>query len=101
LLAAGAATLGLPAHAATPVTFFVSPTGSDNNSGTGAGSPFKTLTKAQSAVRAVDKSTSGPITVTLAGGVYRLSSTLTFTAVDSGGAAGNIWWTAASGQVPV
>jgi len=94
--------LALPAHAATAVTFYVSPSGSDSNSGTSSSSPFKTLTKAQSAVRAVDKSTSGPITVLLAGGVYRLSSTLTFTAADSGGgSAGTIWWKAVSGQFPV
>jgi hypothetical protein len=100
--AAGAGMLALPAHAATAVTFFVSPGGSDNNAGTSASAPFKTLTKAQSAVRAVDKSTSGPITVSLAGGVYRLSSTLTFTAADSGGgSAGTVWWKAASGAFPV
>ncbi|OLE26958.1 MAG: hypothetical protein AUG44_11440 [Actinobacteria bacterium 13_1_20CM_3_71_11] len=94
--------LALPAHAATAVTFYVSPSGSDSNSGTSSSSPFKTLTKAQSAVRAVDKSTSGPVTVFLAGGVYRLSSTLTFTAADSGGgSAGTIWWKAVSGQFPV
>ena len=101
LLATGAV-LALPAHAATAVTFFVSPTGSDSNAGTSAGAPFRTLTKAQSAARAIDKSTSGPITISLAGGVYRLSSTLTFTAADSGGGtAGTVWWKAAAGQFPV
>ncbi|MBK6018248.1 right-handed parallel beta-helix repeat-containing protein, partial [Streptomyces sp. MBT53] len=94
--------LTLPAHAATAVTYFVSPGGSDDNTGTSAATPFRTLTKAQAAVRAVDTSTSGPITVTLAGGVYRLTKTLTFTAADSGGGtAGTVWWKAAAGQTPV
>ncbi|MFI0821628.1 right-handed parallel beta-helix repeat-containing protein [Streptomyces sp. NPDC021098] len=91
-----------PARAAAAVTYFVSPTGSDSNAGTSAAEPFRSLTKAQTAVRAVDKSTSGPVTVTLAGGVYRLAKTLTFTAADSGGgSAGTVWWKAASGQSPV
>ncbi|WP_374195678.1 DUF3500 domain-containing protein, partial [Streptomyces sp. MBT53] len=67
--------LTLPAHAATAVGYFVSPGGSDDNTGTSAATPFRTLTKAQAAVRAIDTSTSGPITVTLAGGVYRLTKT--------------------------
>lgn len=96
------AALTLPARAASAVTFYVSPGGSDSNPGTSSDAPFRTLTKAQAAVRAIDKSTSGPITVTLAGGVYRLARTLTFTAADSGGGtAGTVWWKAASGQSPV
>lgn len=91
-----------PAHAATAVSYFVSPSGSDSNPGTSADAPFRTLTKAQTAVRAIDKSTSGPITVTLAGGVYRLAKTLTFSSADSGGGtAGTVWWKAAAGQTPV
>ncbi|MFF7654391.1 right-handed parallel beta-helix repeat-containing protein [Streptomyces sp. NPDC007983] len=90
------------ARAADAVAYFVSPTGSDSNAGTSAAEPFRTLTKAQTAVRAIDKSTSGPVTVTLAGGVYRLTKTLAFTAADSGGGtAGTVWWKAASGQSPV
>lgn len=96
LLVAGPAALAAPA----PVTFYVSPTGSDGNSGTSQSSPFQTLRKAQSAVRAVDQSASGPITVYLAGGDYRLSSPLTFTAADSG-SNGDIWWRAESGAAPV
>jgi hypothetical protein len=101
LLAAGAA-LALPAHAATAVTFYVAPSGSDSNSGTSASSPFKTLQKAQSAVRAVDQASSGAITVYLAGGTYRLTSPLVFTAADSStGTAGSIWWKAQQGAFPV
>ena len=106
MFAAGALGLGTvavaaPAHAAlAPVTFYVSPTGSDADSGTSTGSPFKTLTKAQAAVRAVDQADSGQVTVYLAGGDYRLTAPLTFTAADSG-TNGDIWWRAESGQYPV
>ncbi|MEU2775047.1 hypothetical protein ABZ646_19400, partial [Streptomyces sp. NPDC007162] len=50
LLAVGVLTL--PARAASAVTYFVSPSGSDSNPGTSAAAPFRTLTKAQTAVRA-------------------------------------------------
>src|SRR5436305_12315399 len=101
LVVAGVA-VALPAHAANAVDFFVSPTGSDSNSGTSASSPFKTLQKAQSAVRAVDQANSGAITINLAGGTYRLTSPLVFTAADSStGTAGSIWWKAESGAAPV
>ena len=101
LVVAGAA-FALPAHAATAVDFFVAPSGSDSNAGTSVDSPFKTLQKAQLAVRGVDQSTSGAITVHLAGGTYRLASPLVFTAADAGtGAGGTVWWKAASGAAPV
>jgi hypothetical protein len=97
----GAALLfGPPGHAATPVAFYVSPTGSDTNSGTSTSSPFKTLAKAQSAVRGVDQATSGPVTVNLAGGDYRLSTPLSIVSNDSG-TNGDIWWQAEPGAFPV
>jgi hypothetical protein len=100
--ALGVAGLALPAHAATTVTYYVSPSGSDTNTGTSVDSPFRTLGKAQSAVRVVDKSTAGTVTVYLAGGTYRLSQPLTFTAADSGtSATGTIWWRNFAGQFPV
>src|SRR5437660_11598561 len=101
VLGVGGAALAAPAvAAAAPVHFFVSPTGSDSNAGTSAASPFQTLQKAQSAVRAVDQASSGPITVDLAGGDYRLSTPLAFTAADSG-TNGTIIWEAESGTQPV
>src|SRR5690242_9439012 len=73
------------AHAAlAPVDFYVSPTGSDTNAGTAATAPFRTLAKAQSAVRGVNQAASGAVTVNLAGGDYPLTQPLTFTAADSG-----------------
>ena len=96
LLTSGVAAGAAPA----PVSFYVSPTGSDSNSGTSQSSPFQTLQKAQAAVRAVDQASAGPVTVYLAGGDYRLSSPLTFTTADSG-TNGDVWWRAESGAFPV
>ncbi|HYS38815.1 MAG TPA: right-handed parallel beta-helix repeat-containing protein [Pseudonocardiaceae bacterium] len=97
----GGLALAAPASAApAPVNFFVAPGGSDGNQGTSAASPFQTLAKAQSAVRAVDQSTAGPITVNLAGGDYRLTAPLAFTAADSG-TNGTITWQAEAGAFPV
>ena len=105
LAAAGLAAgpLVTAAHAAAaPVNFYVSPTGSDSNAGTTLAAPFQTLAKAQTAVRAVDQATAGAITVNLAGGDYRLSKPLTFTAADSAtGTAGDITWKAEPGAFPV
>jgi len=102
-LVAASLSLAAPAEAAAAaVNFYVSPTGSDANSGTSASSPFQTLARAQTAVRAVDQATSGAITVNLAGGTYRQTAPLTFTAADSAtGTAGDIWWKAEPGAYPV
>lgn len=64
--------------------FHVSPTGSDFNVGSSA-SPFQTLQKAQNAVRAaLTHSNPGSITVSVADGLYPLSSPLYFNSTDSG-----------------
>lgn len=52
-----------PAFAATQATYYVSPTGNDNNNGTSPQTPFRTIGKAQSAVRAINGSMSGDIVV--------------------------------------
>src|SRR4051794_10548071 len=82
-LAVAGPVCALPAHAATPVALYVSPDGSDTNPGTSANSPFRTLQRAQAAVRGIDQANSGAITVNLAGGTYRLSKPLVLTAADS------------------
>jgi parallel beta-helix repeat protein len=68
----------------------VSPTGSDSGDGT-ADHPYLTLAKAQTAARA-----SSIKTILLASGTYYLTSTLNFTAADSGET-----WGAESGASPV
>jgi hypothetical protein len=80
------ALLGLSSSAtfaATQATYYVSPTGNDANPGTLA-SPFQTLAKAQAVVRTVNSSMTGDILVTLRGGTYPLSSTLSFGVTDGG-----------------
>jgi hypothetical protein len=61
---------GLAGHAATATNLYVSPTGSDSDSGTSPDSPLKTLERAKDVVRGIDQSTSGEIRVNRAGGVY-------------------------------
>jgi len=80
--------------------FYVSPAGSDANSGTAA-APFQTPAAAQAAVRKVSGSATNDITVYLAGGLYRLSTPLLFTSADSGQNGYRIIWKAMPGQTPV
>jgi len=71
------------ATTAFPAEYFVAPHGDDANPGTEE-HPFRTLTKAQRAVRGVGGSAPGDIVVNLAAGCYRLSEPLLFTEADSG-----------------
>ena len=66
-------------------TLFVSPTGSDMNSGT-RDKPVATLPRAMELVRAVRHSATpyGPVNVFLRGGVYELREPVIFTPADSG-----------------
>ena len=63
--------------------FYVSPAGSDDAPGTAA-APFRTLGRAQSAVRAVAEGMRGDVVVNLAPGEYRMDRTLELTEADSG-----------------
>ncbi|MFZ2657268.1 MAG: right-handed parallel beta-helix repeat-containing protein [Victivallales bacterium] len=94
--------MGLPARddaasrtKITPVRpgmeFFVSPDGSDANSGR-ADSPFATLAKARDTVRALKAGglPAGGVAVTLKSGEYTVTETLALTAEDSGTAASPI-----------
>lgn len=63
--------------------FYVSNYGSDENDGTKE-SPFKTIEKAQSAVKEISDSMTGDIIVHIGGGYYFLNDRLTFSAADSG-----------------
>ncbi len=83
---------------APPVVIAVSPTGSDSASGA-PGHPFRTLERAQQAVRAVNAD--HDVTVELADGVYRLAKPLIFTAQDGGRNDRHVTWTAAQGAHPV
>lgn len=65
--------------------FFVSPDGQDTNSGNRACSPFASITRAQSAVRAqIAQGIESDITVWLRAGRYELKEPLIFGPADSG-----------------
>lgn len=57
--------------------------GSDTNPGT-LGAPFRSLARAQTAVRTMNKSMRRDVVVYLRGGRYPVQSTLTFTELDNG-----------------
>src|SRR5690349_15025408 len=86
LLAFSGGSLFLPqqAHAAIQATYYVSPNGSDSNTGTSITSPFATLDHARQVVQSVNGSMTGDIVVYLLGGTYSFSNTVTFTPRDSG-----------------
>lgn len=69
--------------AAEQAVFYVAPSGSDANAGTKE-APFKTIQKAQQAVRAINSSMTGDIVVYLRDGTYALDNTLRFNNSDGG-----------------
>ncbi len=71
------------ATAADQATFYVAPNGSDTNKGTEE-APFKTITQAQKAVRAINGTMTGDISVILREGTYQLPATVNFTEEDGG-----------------
>lgn len=64
-------------------TFYVAPSGSDNNDGSFE-APFKSLTKAKKAVREINGTMTGDIAVCLRAGTYQLNNTLNFGVEDGG-----------------
>jgi hypothetical protein len=86
-----------PLHPA-PILITVSPAGDDASSGA-PGHPFRTLVRAQRAVRVLNST--NDVTVQLADGVYRLDHPLLFRALDGGRNAHHVTWTAAPNAHPV
>ncbi|MBO4896669.1 MAG: hypothetical protein J5590_00035 [Clostridia bacterium] len=72
-------------------TIYVSPNGSDDGDGTQA-SPYKTLGKAQEAVRAINTGMQGDIEVRIAGGTYYMDEPLSFRKEDSGKNGHRVIW---------
>ena len=72
VLAAASALYVGQAFAAAGTSVYVSPSGSDANSGLSPSQPVQTLQRAQPMVRGLDGNMSGDITVQLADGYYRL-----------------------------
>lgn len=99
------------ASAAEPKRFYVAPDGDNHWSGMlekanpdRTDGPLASLSGARDALRhwkAARQGLSQPVEVVVAGGIYRLSETLTFTPEDSGTAACPITYKAAAGQRPV
>jgi len=86
--------------ALTQATYYVSPTGSDSNPGT-ISEPFKTVTKARDVVRAINSNMTGDIYVYLRGGIYNITSTITFESRDSGTNGHRIYYQAYQNETPV
>src|SRR5579884_4459468 len=82
----------------SPVIIVVSPDGNDAADGT-SDHPFRTLQRAQEAVRLANET--HDVEVRLGDGMYRLTSTLRFSARDGGRNGHHVVWMAASGAHPV
>jgi uncharacterized protein YjdB len=80
--------------------YYVSPAGDDANPGTEE-APFRTLERAQSAVRAINGQMTGDIVVLLREGTYKLSATWSLTDEDSGTNGYYVHWQAFPGEHPV
>ena len=88
------------ADAAVQATFYVAPGGSDSNKGT-KDAPFKTITQAQKAVRAINGTMTGDIEVILREGTYALPATVNFTEADGGKDGHYVRYKAADGENPL
>jgi hypothetical protein len=96
--AGGAA--GAGGSAATQATYYVSPTGSDDNPGT-MSAPFLTVGKARDVVRTINSNMTADIRVYLRGGTYNLTGPVTFAPQDSGTRGYRIFYQAYPGETPV
>ena len=86
------------ASASVQATIYASPTGS--GTACTSGSPCS-LSGAQTKVEGMNSGMTGDIIVQLAGGTYRLSSTMTFTGSDSATNGHSIIWEAAPDATPI
>ena len=88
------------ATAADQATFYVAPNGSDTNKGTEE-APFKTITQAQKAVRAINGTMTGDISVILREGTYQHPATVNFTEEDGGKDGHYVRYKAYEGETPL
>ena len=82
-------------------TYYVSPEGSDGNSGESPETAFATLEKAQEAVRSQNGNMTGDIVVYLMDGTWELDDTLTFGKEDSGTNGYDVRYVAYEGATPM
>jgi parallel beta-helix repeat protein len=94
--------------AATKAAFYVSPEGDDSWSGrldkpnpAHNDGPFRSPARARDAVRQIKGHSTGPLTVSIHGGVYQLSEPLVFGPQDSGSTDAPVVYAAYPGEVPV
>jgi beta-glucuronidase len=84
------------------VSFYVSPSGDDQNTGTTPDQPLHTIAAAQEVVRSwTADHTDGNVVVYLRGGTYRIPSPLEFGSVDSGTDGHPVIWRNYPGESPV
>ena len=92
-------TIRIPTRPApVPVIIHVSPSGTDDGDGS-AEHPFRSLTRAQAAVRSYNRD--HDVRVRVADGVYRLEAPLRFTADDGGHDGFTVRWEGPEGAHPV
>jgi hypothetical protein len=103
-IAAGALLLaGLTAQSASAVvqqTIYVSPSGSDSNSGS-LTSPLLTLAGAKAKVATINSSMTGDIDVDFRGGTYPFSAPVSFGTSDSGSNGHTVYYQAYPNEAPV
>ncbi|MEM9963764.1 MAG: right-handed parallel beta-helix repeat-containing protein [Asticcacaulis sp.] len=84
--------------AAQGAVYYVAPNGNDKADGS-AQKPFKSLVRAQEAVRKSNKT--GDVSVIIADGTYSLEKPLIFTQADGGQNGHSVTWQAAEGAKPI
>jgi hypothetical protein len=85
----------------SPVEFYMSPVGNDQNPGTEA-EPFQSLERAKQAVKEQSgEKPSRQVVINVKGGTYLLNSPVFFTAEDSGTARFPVIYRAVAGEEPV
>ncbi|NQX11210.1 RICIN domain-containing protein [Microbacteriaceae bacterium VKM Ac-2855] len=100
-IAAAVLVPSLPAAAVTASYWVDAANGSDSNTGTSSSQAFRSLARAQTAVRAVAPSMSDDVIVNVRSGTYTQTSALTFSAADSGTNGHTVRWQAAPGESPI
>ena len=85
---------------AEQATYYVSPSGSDSNSGT-IDSPFRTITKARDVVDGINGDMTNDIIVYLRGGTYSITDTVVFYEGDGGTNGYKIIYQAYPGETPI
>ena len=88
------------AFAATQATFYVAPSGDDAADGS-KDAPFKTITQAQKAVRAINGTMTGDIEVIIREGTYAIPATIGFDERDGGKDGHYVRYKAAEGETPL